>query len=30
MKKMKEDKIELKDSYFDGFEYRGYQTGRIS
>jgi len=25
MKKVKEDKIELKDSYFDGFEYKGYK-----
>lgn len=26
MKKVKEDKIELKDSYFDGFEYTGYRV----
>lgn len=25
MKKLKESKIELKDSYFDGFEYKGYK-----
>lgn len=25
MKKLKEDKIDMKDSYFDGFEYKGYQ-----
>jgi len=25
MKKLKEEKIELKDSYFDGYEYKGYQ-----
>lgn len=26
MKKVKEDKFELKDSYFDGFEYKGYHV----
>lgn len=26
MKKVKEEKIELMDSYFDGFEYRGYKV----
>lgn len=26
MKKVKEDKIELKDSYFDGHEYKGYNV----
>ncbi|MFX0205009.1 MAG: RadC family protein [Candidatus Hodarchaeota archaeon] len=26
MKKIKEDEIRLKDSYFDGFEYKGYQV----
>lgn len=25
MKKVKEDRIELKDSYFDGYEYKGYK-----
>jgi len=26
MKKLREDEIELKDSYFDGFEYKGYNV----
>jgi len=26
MKKVKEDKIELKDSFFNGYEYKGYQV----
>ena len=26
MKKLKENKIELKDSYFNGFEYKGYHV----
>jgi len=26
MKKVKEDKIELKDSYFDGYDYKGYKV----